>query len=264
MPVDVESLLARIGYAGPVDVSLSILQDLKSAFLLSVPFENIDVHIPQEIKLIKGAAEKKIVQHQRGGFCYECNYLFHQLLIQIGFDSIICSAQMMKDGNLLPPFEHMVLLVMIEGKTFLVDVGNGESVRNPMDLQSKEAFRTPEGKKYRMGVLEGQLALECCDGNASNWSTKFVIDPAPRRLEDFSDRCRFQQTSRQSVFTKQPMATLALPDGRRTIRGSQYTETKGKHLAEEFTLRDERTYFACLRDKFGLVFTEHDQKFWRS
>ncbi|USG60488.1 arylamine N-acetyltransferase [Sneathiella marina] len=262
MSVDVESLLLRLGYAGRIDVSLKVLQDLKTAFLLSVPFENIDVHIPREIKLFDGAAEEKIVQQRRGGFCYECNFLFHQLISQIGFDAAICSAQMMKNDILLPPFEHMVLLVTIEKSVFLVDVGNGESVRIPMNLQRDEIHMTPEGKKYRIGEFEGQFALECCDGNASNWSVKFVVDPTPRRLEDFSDRCHFQQTSPNSVFTTQPMATLALTDGRRTIRGKQFSETKENRQTQEITFEDEQEYYACLRDKFGLVFAAHDQKFW--
>jgi len=263
MPVNVESLLARIGYGGPVDVSLKVLQDLKLAFLLSVPFENIDVHIPREIKLIEGAAEEKIVQQQRGGFCYECNFLFHQLISQIGFEAIICSARMMKNEKLLPPFEHMVLLVTIADTTFLVDVGNGESVRTPMNLQSDEVHLTPEGKSYKIGNFEDQSALESCDKDVANWGAKFVIDPIPRQLEDFSDRCHFQQTSSQSVFTTQPMATLALAEGRRTIRGRQFLETKENQQTREVAFEDEQEYYACLREKFGLVFAKSDQKFWR-
>ena len=263
MPVDVESLLARIGYVGPANVSLKVLQDLKLAFLLSVPFENIDVHIPREIKLIEGAAEEKIVQQQRGGFCYECNFLFYQLVSQIGFEAIICSARMMKNDKLLPPFEHMVLLVTIEEATFLVDVGNGESVRIPMNLQSDEVHLTPEGKRYKIGSFDGQPALECCDRDVTIWGTKFAIDPTPRRLEDFSDRCHFQQTSKQSVFTTQPMATLALADGRRTIRGRQFLETKENQQTREVVFEDESQFYACLQEKFGLVFAEPDQKIWR-
>lgn len=263
MPLDVESLLARIGYAGTIDDSLTVLQDLKTAFLLSVSFENIDIHIPREIRLIDGAAEEKIVRQRRGGFCYECNYLFYQLLSQIGFDVVICSARMKKNGALSLPYEHMVLLVTLDSSTFLVDVGNGESVRVPMNLNSNETHQAPEGKRYRIGALDGNPTLENSQRDASDWNVQFAIDPIPRRLEDFSDRCYFQQTSPQSVFTTQPMATLALTDGRRTIRGRQFSEMREGQIVRKITLQDEQEYYDCLRDDFGLIFAENDQKFWR-
>lgn len=258
-----ENLLSRICYDGSLTLSLKTLADLKARFLLAVPFENLDIHIPRRIILTDIAAEKKIVQEQRGGFCYECNFLFNALLTELGFQSVICSAQMVKNGVAMPPFEHMVLLVTIENSCFLVDVGNGESVRIPMDLESEDIHNTPEGKSYRMDAVDGQSVLQCSDAGSTKWVPRFIIDKTPRQLEDFSDRCEYQQTSPMSVFTKQPMATLALEDGRRTIRGNIFSETRKESSLQEIIFNNELDYYDCLQDKFGLIFKPQDQNFWR-
>jgi N-hydroxyarylamine O-acetyltransferase len=258
-----KTLLSRICYDGPLTPSVKTLADLKTAFLLAVPFENLDIHIPRKILLLNGAAEKKIVQERRGGFCYECNFLFHSLLTELGFQSEICSSQMVKNGTPMPPFEHMVLLVTVDEARFLVDVGNGESVRTPLDIDNDCIHHTPEGKKYRLRKKDENLVLECFEEDAVKWEARFIVDKTPRQLEEFSDRCEFQQSSPLSVFTKQPMATLALEDGRRTIRGNVFSESRKGSPSMEIIFKNELDYYACLQDKFGLVIRPQDQNFWR-
>lgn len=262
MSADIQGFLQRIEFDGPIDGSLDCLAALKTAFLETVPFENIDIHIPRKIKLSPERAAAKIIGEKRGGFCYECNGLFHDILAASGYEVRMCSARMYKQETLSPPFEHMVLIVTLGGADYLVDVGNGESVRAPLDLARQEISGTPEGKSYRLGRLEGALALFVQEQTDADWAPRFTFDPTPRSREEFADRCDYQQTSEDSVFTTQPLATLALADGRRTLRGAHYKEQRAGKAEEERMLTDEAAYYACLDQKFDLTFLQKDRKFW--
>ena len=80
--MDIRTYLERIGYDKSVRPDLESLFGLHCTHLLTVPFENLDIHIRVPIQLSKGALWDKIVVHKRGGFCYELNGMFAWLLKQ--------------------------------------------------------------------------------------------------------------------------------------------------------------------------------------
>ena len=71
---DVPSYLDRIGYKGELQVSEQVLSELQSLHLKAVPFENLDIHNHKPIDFKNSFS--KIIRRNRGGFCYELNYLF--------------------------------------------------------------------------------------------------------------------------------------------------------------------------------------------
>ncbi len=246
MDIDLIQTLDRIGYTGPRNVSASVLRTLHEAFLLAVPFENLDIHYGRTISLNPDAIEKKIIQGRRGGFCFECNSMCYRMLEALGFRVKMCSAQMMCDDELSPAYDHMILIAEIDSQEYLVDVGNGESIRIPMRLDSQEVSKSPEGKEYRIGQFDSRQALEVREANTQDWNPRFVINPTACKLEEFADRCLFHQTSKQSHFTRQPLVTLALPDGRATLVGRSLKITRAKTVIMERELENEEQYRNCL------------------
>jgi len=65
---------------------------LHEAHLLAVPFENLDIVLGRAIVLDEASLWTKIVDHHRGGFCYELNGLFALLLRALGFQVDLLSA----------------------------------------------------------------------------------------------------------------------------------------------------------------------------
>ena len=94
--IDLDRCLRRIGYSGPAEPTLFTLRALQMAFLLKVPFENLDIHLGRQIKLSSESIYEKIVTRKRGGFCYECNILFFDLLRAFGFQVEYLSARMVQ------------------------------------------------------------------------------------------------------------------------------------------------------------------------
>ncbi len=250
--IDINQTFSRIGYIGPRFISVNVLVALQQAFLLTVPFENLDIHQGRPILLERGMAERKIVEEKRGGLCYESNGLFHRLLEALGFRVRMCSAQMMQKKALSPAYDHMVLIVEIDCHQYLVDVGNGESVRMPMRLDKHEVSTTPEGKQYRIGAYEGMQALEVRESDDHDWQIRFVVNPTACKLEEFADRCQFHQTSEESLFTREPLVTLALPDGRATLKDRTLKITHARTLITERELKNEDEKKICLHSQFGI------------
>jgi arylamine N-acetyltransferase len=100
-----------------------------------IPFENLDIHQGKKIVLEENRIYEKIVINGRGGFCFELNGLFCWLLRSLGFSVSMVSSQVYRSAEdmFTPQFDHMVLLVNLE-KAYLVDVGFGDTFRNPIAL----------------------------------------------------------------------------------------------------------------------------------
>jgi len=83
--------------------------------LLSVPFENLDIHLGRPIILDQELFYNKIVRDRRGGYCYELNGCFAWLLRELGFGVSMLSARVAgKNGGFSPDFDHMTLLVRLK------------------------------------------------------------------------------------------------------------------------------------------------------
>ncbi|MBI4768743.1 MAG: arylamine N-acetyltransferase [Deltaproteobacteria bacterium] len=227
--IDIESCLERIGYRGPTEPTLDTLGGLQKAFLLKVPFENLDIHLGRRISLSSESIYRKIVSRKRGGFCYECNILFFDLLVRLGFRVDYLSARMVKGGSLTPEYDHMVLLVQLKSD-YLVDVGNGQSCREPLRINGSNGSAS-EGYTYRVGSHGQDYALYFQQPEGA-WTPRFQFTLTSRDRAEFSDMCHYHQTSPDSIFTKYRLVTMATPEGRITLADRQLSITKGAERQE--------------------------------
>ena len=211
-------------YDGPRGPSPTTLRDLHRQHLFTVPFENLDIALGTPIRLDPDVLFDKIVVRKRGGFCYELNGLFHDLLTALGFRVEMLSARVgREDGSFSPEFDHMLLKVALD-EPWLADVGFGDSFVNPLPLRA-EGTETVEGEA-RFGVreLNGEWDVMRRDGkNAPVPLYRFT--EVPRQLSDFAAMCRFHQTSPESHFTQNHVCSKALPDGRVTLSGMRLVIT---------------------------------------
>jgi arylamine N-acetyltransferase len=82
---DLEAYFARIGYAGSRAPTLATLHALTAAHTQTIPFENLDVLLGRPIELGAEVVFDKLVRRGRGGYCFEQNGLFLQVLEAMGF-----------------------------------------------------------------------------------------------------------------------------------------------------------------------------------
>src|SRR5260370_40886659 len=114
--LNVPAYIRRINYAGPTAPTPETLREIHRAHLLSVPFENLDIHLGRTIVCDGDGFLHKIVNERRGGFCYELNGAFAALLRALGFQVTMLSAPAAPpDGGDGPEFDHPTLLVGLCG-----------------------------------------------------------------------------------------------------------------------------------------------------
>src|SRR5215472_8552687 len=130
--------LQRIGYRGSLRPTESVLRQLHRKHMLAVPFENLDIPGKRPLVLSTSAFYDKIIKRHRGGFCYELNGSFANLLEDLGFRILRLSARVaMKNGTYSGEFDHMTLLVQLE-HAWLVDVGFGDSFTEPKRIDTSK------------------------------------------------------------------------------------------------------------------------------
>jgi len=227
---------------------------LQVAHLLAVPFENLSIHAGQPIVLEDEALFAKIVERQRGGFCYEANGLFAALLRTLGFDVAMLSAGVANaEGGFGPDFDHMALMVTL-GQRWLVDVGFGDSFREPL-LLDERGEQVQGGRVYRILPEGTHLILMRRDGGGE-WKAQYRFTLQPREYADYAGMCRYHQTSPQSHFTRARVCSRATPDGRVTLSGMRFITASGSGVRQERTLTSQEEYAEVLREHFGIRMTE--------
>lgn len=253
--MNIQTYLERINYNGPLAPTAETLRALQVAHLLTVPFENLSIHAGEPIVLEDDALFDKIVERRRGGFCYEANGLFAALLRALGFDVAMLSAEVANAaGEFGPNFDHMTLLVSLE-KRWLVDVGFGDSFREPLLLDDR-GEQVQGHRAYRILPDANRLLLEQRDDG--DWKAEYRFTLQPYSYSDYGEMCRYHQTSPESHFTRSRMCSRATEDGRITLSDMRFITTSNSGMPQtrqERTLASDVEYAEALREHFGIVMT---------
>ncbi|WP_110113417.1 arylamine N-acetyltransferase [Bacillus sp. CGMCC 1.16541] len=222
--MDQHHYLQRIGVTTDSLPTLHYLAHLQEQHMFHVPFENLDVIKQTPIVLDTERFYAKVVNRFRGGFCYELNGLFHWLLKTVGYDGRLLAATVQKDdGTWALEGSHATNMVTIDGLSYLVDVGFGDSIRQPIPFSGE--IITDISGSYRLTLLTDQT-YDFQKQQNGKWKTTYRVSTVPKQLQDFQPMCEFNQTSPLSPFTKARLATIATKDGRITLSGSTLTITK--------------------------------------
>jgi N-hydroxyarylamine O-acetyltransferase len=200
--------------------------------------------------LNEAAFYDKIIKHCRGGFCYELNGSFANLLKELGFKVSMLSARVArKGGGFSPDFDHMTLLVQLK-HPWVADVGFGDSFTEPKQLDISRP-QPDRGKDYRFTRKGGWTLLSRRTKGNRFWEPQYKFSLAPRKLEDFVPRCRWQQTSPRSHFRKGRLCTRLTPNGRVTLTETKFIVTRGTKKVER-PLKNPEEFAKLLHRHFDI------------
>jgi N-hydroxyarylamine O-acetyltransferase len=246
----VDAYLARLGCEREPAATAASLARLHRAHLERIPFENLDIHLGVRIGLDAVESARKIAERGRGGFCYELNGAFGALLTALGFSVALREARVLSPaGEEGRPFGHVCLIVDLEQGPLLADVGFGRAFDEPLAFAA-EIIQIDTGGAFTLRPAGAEVLELVHDGVAQN-----RIQPAARSLADFADGCDYQQTSPDSIFTRNPVCTIRSPGGRTTLSGLQLIETSDSGLREERAV-DRSEYGVTLGAQFGIRLSE--------
>src|SRR5712691_950806 len=93
--IDLKSYFGRIGYSAGWAPRLESLQALHRLHPAAITFENLDPLMKRPVRLELHALISKLVNQERGGYCYEQNTLFATVLRTLGYSVSTLAARVL-------------------------------------------------------------------------------------------------------------------------------------------------------------------------
>lgn len=238
--------LSRIGVARPASPDADALRALHLSHLRTVPFENLSIHLGEEIVLAEQPLLDKIVGARRGGFCYELNGAFATLLRALGYQVELLSARVFGAEGLGVPYDHLALRVQTPSGPWLADVGFGRHSHFPLRWDSRAEQADPGGVFRIEETGEGDLDV-LRDG-----TPQYRLEQRPRTFAEFEVGCWWNRTSPKSHFTRSLVCSRLTETGRITLSGRTLVTTGADGTRAERQL-GEGEVLAAYREHFGIV-----------
>ena len=225
---------------------------------MSVPFEALDVPLNRKIKLDLTSLYNKVVLNNRGGFCYELNYLFYSLLSEIGFDAMMVSSRICNKESYGPAFDHMSIVVKLD-KYWLVDVGYGDLFIEPLRLHTT-GIQEDYFKKYRLEPLnDTEFLLSESLKNKQDFVKRYIFHLEPRTIDEFYDQCAYKQSSPDSYFVRNTICTMPTKYGRKTILNDMF-KIRNKDEVRETKISSHTDLLKILKDEFNISMSNKGYK----
>jgi N-hydroxyarylamine O-acetyltransferase len=247
---DRDAYLHRIALEQPVPVTAEGLESVHRAQAYSIPFENFDVLLGRGVDLAPAAVFDKLVNHPRGGYCFELNGLLSLALSAFGFEVRPLLARVHLSGT--PSGRgHMLLLVIIDGRPWIADVGfGGPGLRAPIPLELERRAHQ-DGKSFRLVEADPYGIMLQTESDGA-WQSLYSFDLGHVVAADIAMGNHYTSTHPSAFFTYARVAALPRPDGRVTLYDSKLTTTVGAETHERTVERD-RDLGAALQQEFGIV-----------
>ena len=228
--------------------SLELLENIVKAHLIKVPFENVSKllfkqkgfgYIPDLAAYLDG-----VEKYNFGGTCYANNYFLYLLLQHIGFEIILCGADMKN------PDVHLINIIRIDEHEYIVDGGYAAPFLVPLPTDLKTDFIITLGsEKYIIKSKDGSgrtKVEQYYNNKLQHW---YTVNPKPRSIENFrkviadsySDEAVFMNAIRISRFSE---------TGAYILKNFSFTEINGSEIISQKLTRDELPDF--VKEKFGM------------
>jgi N-hydroxyarylamine O-acetyltransferase len=258
-PAIVASYLKRLRIDDPGELSVSALNALHRAHVERVPYEVLDIQLGRPTTADPRDALARVLR-RRGGYCVQLNGAFSGLLAALGY-RVAWHRAGVHAGAASPPVSavapapHLALTVELEGEQWLVDVGLGDGLHEPLPLRTGT---------YRQGPFTFHLGPSQVD--AGGW--RFDHDPrgsiagidvtlAPAGRDDFAEWHPYLSTSPESRLVRTVAVMRRDAEGADSLVGCMLrrVDGAGKTGREIATSAD---WYGALADVFDLPLTDID------
>lgn len=261
---DLQRYFDRIDYHGSKDVSVETLTGIHKAHVFRVPFENLNIFLGKLIEIDFPSIEEKLVRQNRGGYCFEMNSLFATALEQLGFDVKRLQARVWLKRPNMPEFSvdnpplksHELLLVTIEGKPYVADVGfGGAGLMEPIALET-DTENPQYGETYRL-IEDAHFGymLQYLHSNYG-WSDMYTFDLNTYHPNDYIHANYYTCRSPESFFTKTRITTIASDEGRVVLQDNQLKLNRQQEPVWQKELLSIAEYQENLQRYFGITLSD--------
>ena len=246
---DLQAYFSRIGFDGAASADFVTLQRMMRCQLFSVPFENLDVQQGKVVSLVPEEIFCKIVDRQRGGYCYEVNGLFAMALERLGISYRFVAARPMT-YPVRRPKTHMAIVATIEGEQWLCDLGFGSyGIREPINLNWIDREIKQDFDTFKLtGSPDRDYLLQSFTDGA--WKNLYEFNLSPQEWVDFEPANYLNSTHPDSIFVQWLMVVLQNPSGKDVLIGDRF-KSVSKGRTKGWTVK-RKEIPELLQQKFAL------------
>lgn len=249
---DVSGYLERIGLSAAPLPDLDGLNALIWAHQTHVPFEDLNTSLlKQPISLEIPALYDKVILRRRGGYCYELNALFTQLLLDLGFDARSVFCRVVRGRDFLPPCAHRAVVVALTGRLYFCDVGFG----GPMPAGALEiadgAGLDVRGEYFCIDRFDDYWWTLSRDTSAGVRETVLQFNTFPQTPQEFIAANMKSALDPESLFVKQVLVNLRNKDGALSIVDDTFTVYRDG-AARKARIEDGAALRRILRERFDI------------
>ena len=206
--------------------SITALTRIVRQHLITIPFENISKlyrlktvglrRMPDLARYLEG-----IEQFHFGGTCYANNYFLHTLLRHLGYDADLCGADMSR------PDVHIVNVVRVEGREFVVDAGYGAPFLEPLPRDLAVDFVVNQGDdRYVLRPTSEGGGSEMLLFRNGTFAHGYRVNPRGRQIEEF-EKVVADSFLPEATFMNAILLVRFLADGSLVLHNMQYSEIRG-------------------------------------
>ncbi|MCA4964768.1 arylamine N-acetyltransferase family protein [Pseudomonas sp. Y24-6] len=249
--------LQLLGFEAPPAPTLDTLRQLQLRHTGVFPFENLATLAGEPVPIDLPSIERKLLQEQRGGYCYELNHIFFALLQELGFDvrGITGRVVMGQPEGAWTARTHRLSLVHLDGVRYITDVGFGGMVPTAPLLLDSRAEQPTFHEPYRIDQHEDGYTLRAKVGD--EWRPMYIFDLQRQEDVDYAVGNWYVSTHPDSSFSRQLMVARTGDGWRRTLNNGSFAIHRTGHASERHEVTDVAELIDLLQREFGIRLPAH-------
>ncbi len=231
---DTDAYLGRLEFEWNGECSLENLSALILAHQTHVVFENCDpFELDKTCNLDSDYLFDKVINRKRGGYCFELNKLFLELLLALGYEAYACPCRVVMNIDEIRPIMHRGTIVVIDGQKIFADVGFGGPMP-PGAIRISKDRQTVEGETFWFDdtrAVPGWHELWRVTSDGSEQAV-LLLNDALYLESDFAPLNLACSDGPNAIFKRIRNVNLRTKDGFVAIRDNLFKNKKGDFYEE--------------------------------
>jgi N-hydroxyarylamine O-acetyltransferase len=242
---NVLNYLAKVMVQQP-EISVAFLKELQRAHIGKFSFNNLAVLLNENLSLNSQVLFERIVTNERGGYCFEHNKLFFEILESLDFECEMVLARVLLNRNIDVPRTHRITKVALPDSNYIVDVGFGSLCPGePLLLNSEEPQNQGDVVYRIIQPHHGHYLLQMEE--VDEWFTLYSFDNNLYTEADCLSGHHYSSTYPEAAFVNNLVVSLKSYDDIRSLRNGAFHHIRGGET--------EITHISS-KDKLGEILTQ--------
>ena len=258
--IEISNYLKRINLTD-CNNDLDGLINLQVNHIEHIPFENLNVIVGRKIDLTIDHLFNKVVKNKRGGYCFELNTLYSNLLTSLGFSSQPVLARVwLRNPAQTPPRTHLAHLIELDGETYITDVGfGGLTTRIPLNINDPNEVNDKDGVIRIAPHGNNQFMVQ--RQVKGEWANQYSFETVEISFQDIEVANYFTSTNTKSHFCHDNFIGKFTADGRIGLFNNQLSIRKGLEVVEKREISYGPEWLEAIKNSFDLTLDFSEKEF---